>query len=162
MGQEIERKFLVKDFSFRDEAFRTDTIKQGYISVNPGKSVRVRIKNKQAFLTIKGKTNGFTRAEFEYEIPLQEAQQMIEMFCDTIIVKERFFVKYDDFTWEVDIFHGDNEGLVLAEIELNSEKTSFEIPDWAGKEVTGDVKYYNANLISHPYSQWNKKKDSSS
>lgn len=162
MGKEIERKFLVKDFSFKEDAFRSDFIKQGYISVLPEKSVRIRIKNKQAFLTIKGKTTGFTRAEFEYEIPLHDAQQMLEMFCDTIIDKERFFIKHDEFTWEVDVFYGDNEGLVLAEIELNSEKTSFETPDWAGKEVTGDVKYYNANLIKHPFSQWAKKKDSSS
>ncbi|HKK10442.1 MAG TPA: CYTH domain-containing protein [Bacteroidales bacterium] len=154
MGQETERKFLVKDFSFKEEAYRSDEIKQGYLSIMPEKSVRVRTKYKKAFLTIKGKTTGFSRAEFEYEIPLDDARKMMELFCETIIDKERYLVKYDNFTWEVDVFHGENEGLVLAEIELNSENTTFAIPEWAGREVTGDQKYYNANLIKQPYRKW--------
>lgn len=154
MGQETERKFLVKDFSFKEEAYRSDEIKQGYLSIMPRKSVRVRTKYNKAFLTIKGETTGFTRAEFEYEIPLDDARKMLGLFCETIIEKERFLVKYDDFTWEVDVFHGENEGLVLAEIELNSEKTTFAIPEWAGREVTGEKKYYNANLVEQPYKKW--------
>lgn len=158
MGQEIERKYLVKDDSFRQEAFMREKIKQGYLTTDPDKTVRVRTRNQQAFLTIKGKTNGITRAEFEYEIPYQDALEMMSAFCEAFVEKTRYYVKYDGFTWEVDEFYGDNKGLLLAEIELESVNATYDLPPWAGEEVSGNKDYYNARLLTNPYKNWKKRK----
>ena len=154
MGKEIERKFLVQGRAFEKEATKTTTLKKGYLSLDPEKTVRIRTQDNTAFITIKGKTTGYTRAEYEYEIPYADAVEMLENLCLTIIEKVRFYVDYDGFMWEVDVFEGDNEGLVVAEIELPGENTSFSKPPWVAEEVTGNQAYYNASLVQHPYHQW--------
>ena len=155
MGQEIERKFLV-----RGDAWRTENgiiIRQGYLHNEVDSNVRVRAKGKHAYLTIKGATVGITRLEFEYEIPLADANQMLDELCQKpLIEKIRHNVQMGRFTWEVDEFLGENAGLVVAEIELDDEKQGFPRPDWVGKEVTDDARYLNANLVKNPYSNWGK------
>lgn len=157
MGLEIERKFLVKA-DFKAYAFANTRIVQGYLSSVPERAVRVRIKGDKAYLTIKGigNNNGLSRYEWEKEIPVNEAEELLKI-CETgIIDKVRYLVKSGKHTFEVDEFHGDNEGLIIAEIELAKEDESFVRPDWLGEEVTGDKKYYNVSLIKNPYNTWEK------
>lgn len=153
MALEIERKFLVKG-DFRAEATSCTRIVQGYLCLDQGKSVRVRIRGEKGYLTIKGAAseNGLSRYEFEREIPLEDAERMFRLCEPGSIDKERYLVPVGNHTWEVDLFHGSNEGLILAEIELKSETEPFELPDWVGEEVTGDTRYYNAQLMKRPYS----------
>ena len=156
MSVEIERKFLVKGNEWRQLA-QAVNYKQGYISTEKEHTVRVRTIESQAYLTIKGKSVGATRLEFEYEIPLNDANELLNNLCHKpIIDKNRYKIQYKDLTWEVDEFFGENEGLILAEVELHDENQKIEIPDWIGIEVTGEPKYYNANLISNPYCNWEK------
>lgn len=150
MLQEIEKKFLVKG-DFRDEAFKAVHITQGYLSRVPERVVRIRIKDQKGFITIKGKNNasGATRFEWEKEITLDEARHLLELCEPGVIDKTRYLIKNTDgkHTWEVDVFHGANEGLVIAEIELSDENEPFDKPEWLGEEVTGDQRYYNSNLF---------------
>ena len=163
MAKEIERKFLV----LRDRwqtfvaaaAPEGKAYRQGYIATATlGQSVRVRIAGTKGFLTIKGSVEGtqsLTRAEFEYDIPVSDAQEILETLCERpFISKTRYTITLDNFVWEVDDFKGENEGLVVAEIELASEEQSFSRPDWLGEEVSGDPKYYNSSLVKQPYSTW--------
>ena len=156
MAQEIERKFLVKDDSFKELAFSFSRIAQGYICSTRGRTVRVRIRDDKGYLTIKGPAgeNGFSRYEWEKELPLAEAQELMKLCERGMIDKVRYLVQCGKHVYEVDEFHGDNEGLVVAEIELASEDESFEKPDFIGEEVTGIVKYYNSFLMKFPYSKW--------
>lgn len=156
MVQEIERKFLVKDDSFKELAFSFSRIAQGYICSTRGRTVRVRIRDDKGYLTIKGPAgeNGLSRYEWEKELPLSEAQELMKLCELGMIDKVRYLVQCGKHVYEVDEFHGDNEGLVVAEIELASEDESFEKPDFIGEEVTGIVKYYNSFLMKFPYSKW--------
>ena len=154
MGLEIERKFLV-DSSIWQAPNDGKVYRQGYIRTHSNNTVRIRTAGDQGFLTLKSKTKGATRSEFEYSIPLAEAEEMLQLLCDRpLIEKIRYEVMFAGFKWEVDRFLGDNEGLLLAEIELPSEDQQFTLPPWATIEVTGDKRYYNSNLTQYPYSQW--------
>lgn len=153
MATEIERKFLVKNNSFRQEASQSKYLRQGYIFSNSEKNVRVRIAGDQAFLTIKGK-GAISRYEWEKEIPLEEAKELMQLCEDGIIEKTRFLVPAGHHVFEVDEFYGDNEGLIIAEVELGSETEPFLRPDWLGEEVSGIQKYYNAYLKDHPFKSW--------
>ncbi|MDR1089858.1 MAG: CYTH domain-containing protein [Prevotella sp.] len=155
MGLEIERKFLVNG-DFKQYAYKQEAIVQGYLSSVPERIVRVRIKGGKAYLTIKGIGNaaGLSRYEWEKEIPVQDAGELIDLCEPGIIDKVRYYIKNDGYTFEVDEFHGDNEGLVIAEIELSDEADTFKKPDWLGYEVTGDESYYNAYLSQKPYTKW--------
>lgn len=156
MAKEIERKFLVKDDRFKALG-NGEHIRQGFLSTDKERVVRVRIRGGKAWLTVKGMSAGATRAEFEYSIPLRDATYLLDRLClRPTIEKYRYLAPHAGFTWEVDEFLGDNEGLVLAEIELPSENTPFELPDWIGEEVTGDPRYYNSNLVSHPFKSWSR------
>ena len=157
MGQEIERKFLVKGNEWRNLGM-AEHYCQGYITTQqPEKTVRVRIIGDRGFLTIKGKSDGFTRLEFEYEIPLSDAQILVETLCDSpLIEKNRYKIPIGDVVWEVDEFFGDNAGLILAEIELKREDQAFSLPNWIAEEVTADLRYYNSNLAQNPYKNWAK------
>ncbi len=150
---EIERKFLVLNNSFKDKAVNKKRIVQGYLNSHPERTVRIRIKGETGYLTIKGKGNdaGTTRIEWEKEISLQEAKQLLRLCEKGSIEKIRYEVPYGSHLFEVDEFYGNNEGLIIAEIELSDENERFEKPDWLGKEVTGDKKYYNAYLSNNPY-----------
>jgi adenylate cyclase len=155
MGLEIERKFLVKNASWRDSVEDREPILQGYLAEAGRATVRVRAKGDRGFLTIKGKTTGVTRSEYEYEIPIEDARAMLEtLSCLPVIDKVRHRVRCGARLWEVDVFAGENAGLVLAEIELASEEEPFELPDWAGAEVSDDPRYYNSNLARHPFCRW--------
>ena len=156
MALEIERKFLVLDDSYKREAFSSYHIMQGYICKERGKTVRVRIRDNQGFITIKGPSDqgGIVRYEFEQEIPLADAKELMKLCEPGIIDKTRWLVKIDEHTFEVDEFFGDNEGLVVAEVELSSEDETFEKPHFIGKEVTGDRRYYNSQLCANPYRTW--------
>ena len=152
---EIERKFLVRgDFS-RDVS-KAERIVQGYICSQPGRTVRIRIYGEEGFLTIKGSSNdkGLSRYEFEQKIPLADAEKLLELCEPGAIDKVRHLVPHEGHLWEVDVFHGANEGLVMAEIELGSEDEAFDKPEWLGEEVSGDRRYYNSMLTKHPYSEW--------
>ncbi|WP_418264308.1 CYTH domain-containing protein [Flavobacterium faecale] len=153
---EIERKFLVTSDQFKQEAFSQKRIKQGYLSSVPERTVRVRTKGDRGFLTIKGASNetGMSRYEWEKEIPIEEAEQLLLLCEKGIIDKTRFEVKSQGHVFEIDEFYGENEGLILAEIELLSEKETFEKPKWLGQEVTGNAKYYNSYLSRNPYKNW--------
>lgn len=154
MGKEIERKFLVKNNSYHKNAQRVH-IHQGFLNNDKERVVRVRIEDLKATLTIKGISNGPERAEFEYVIPLSDAEQLLNEIClKPTIEKYRFRIDYKGYIWEVDEFLMENEGLVIAEIELPELNTKFEKPSWIGEEVTGDPKYFNANLITNPYQNW--------
>lgn len=153
MALEIERKFLVKNDNFKMKAVKSKYLRQGYIFSNTDKNLRVRIGDKQGFLTIKGKGK-ISRYEWEKEIPLEEAKELMLLCEDGIIEKTRFFVPVGSHIFEVDEFYGENQGLIVAEIELNSVDESFEKPDWLGEEVTGIQKYYNASLKDFPFSRW--------
>lgn len=154
MGIEIERKFLVRDDGWRQQAGDATRFSQGYLSRDPARTVRVRIAGEQAFLTIKGATTGATRAEFEYALPVPDAQQLLALADGPVVEKIRHLCVVDGLTWEVDEFLGANAGLVVAEIELQSEDQAFTRPAWAGDEVTGDARYVNANLAIRPYTAW--------
>ena len=155
MAQEIERKFLVKG-KFKPEVFKSTRITQGYLSSVPERTVRVRIKVEQRFLTIKGKGKHscISRYQWEKEIPLIEAEELFQVCEPGVIDKTRYLVKAGEHTFEVDEFHGENEGLIMAEIELKTENENFIKPAWLDKEVTGDDRYYNAMLTKHPYTKW--------
>jgi adenylate cyclase len=155
MAQEIERKFLVAG-SFHDQATRQTRIVQGYLCSVPERTVRVRIKGTQGFLTIKGIGNasGASRFEWEREVPPDEAEQLLAICEPGVIDKVRYLVPFGGHTFEVDEFHGENEGLIVAELELASEHEAFPRPPWLGAEVTGDTRYYNAMLMKHPYARW--------
>ena len=151
MGKEIERKFIVSGDAYKSLA-KGVLYRQGYLSSDMGKSVRVRVFNDRGYLTVKGPSMGATRLEYEYEIPANEANEMLEYLCERpIIEKFRYKFQFEGFTWEIDEFLGENEGLIIAEIELPDENTVFKKPDWVGREVTGDPKYLNSNLIKNPY-----------
>lgn len=157
MALEIERKFLVKG-DFKAEAYKAVHIIQGYLSSVPERIVRVRVRDDQGFITIKGASSlsGLSRFEWEKEIPCDEALSLLQLCEPGVIDKTRYLVKNSDgrHVWEVDEFHGDNEGLVIAEVELADENDSFDQPQWLGEEVTGDNRYYNASLKEHPYKSW--------
>lgn len=155
MGTEVERKFLVQGDAWRQT---TGTLyRQGYLSTEKERTVRVRVTGERGTLTIKGLTRGITRQEFEYEIPVGEAQEMLDSLCQRpLIEKRRHEIEHGGLTWEVDEFLGDNQGLVLAEVELEDAEQAFERPDWLGEEVSDDPRYYNANLVQHPYSRWHE------
>jgi len=156
MAKEIERKFLVKNESFK--LFSTGVIyRQGYLSCDKERTVRVRVAGEQAFITIKGLTNGMERLEFEYLISLADANEMLETLClKPLIEKLRYKIMSDGHMWEVDEFIGDNEGLIVAEVELKSSDEHVIIPDWVGQEVTGDLMYFNSNLVINPFKNWGK------
>lgn len=155
MGQEIERKFLVKG-DYKSSAVKATRITQGYLCSIPERTVRVRIKGEKGFITIKGIGNdsGASRFEWEKEIPVEEVKQLLNICEPGVIDKTRYLVKAGPHTFEVDEFYGDNEGLVMAEVELSEEGESFIKPEWLGQEVTGDVKYYNSMLMKNPYKNW--------
>jgi len=155
MPQEIERKFLVKG-DFKKFAAKQTRIRQGYLSSVSGRSVRIRINGEKGFVTIKGAVNktGVSRYEWEKEIPVTDASELLEICEPGIIEKNRYYIPSGDYTYEVDEFLGENEGLIVAEIELKSESDKFEKPEWLGKEVTGDRRYFNSMLIKNPYTRW--------
>jgi len=153
---EIERKFLVTSTEFLSESIRLNRIVQGYLNSNAERTVRVRIKGNKGFLTIKGKGNesGTTRFEWEKEIEVTEAEQLLLLCEDGVIDKVRYEIPFGNHLYEVDVFEGDNKGLIIAEIELEDENESFEKPNWLGAEVTGDDRYYNASLSVSSYKNW--------
>jgi len=154
MGQEIERKFLVRGDDWRRLA-TGKTYRQGYLSTVKERTVRVRTIDDKGFLTIKGISRGVSRSEFEYEIPAEEANQLLDDLCERpLIEKRRYKIPAGRHTWEVDEFFGENDGLIVAEIELASESEAFERPSWIGEEVSSDPRYFNANLIRNPYKNW--------
>lgn len=154
MGTEIERKFLVRGTAWRIDATGVRYC-QGYLSLSAARTVRVRTCGDRGFLTVKGPVNGLVRREYEYEIPLQDAREMLEMLCEKpLIIKDRYKIGHEGFVWEVDQFHGENSGLVLAEIELENPGQDVPLPDWIAGEVSGDSRYSNASLVRYPYSQW--------
>lgn len=155
MGLEIERKFLVNHEKWAvAEKPKAEFYRQGYLLTDPSKTIRVRATDTKGFMTIKGKSERATRAEFEYEIPKEEAIQLLDMFAVSDLTKYRYKVIFAEKLWEVDVFLDENEGLIVAEIELSSEDESFELPEWAAEEVTGEKKYYNSNLSTLPFSKW--------
>jgi adenylate cyclase len=156
MSLEIERKFLVKNEEFKKEAYQKKLLKQGYLNSDKNRTVRVRIADDKGFITIKGKSNstGTTRFEWEKEIDTLEAEQLLLLCEPSIIDKTRFYVKSENHIFEVDEFYSDNQGLIVAEIELNSENEQFKKPYWLGKEVTGNIKYYNSSLSKNPFKNW--------
>lgn len=154
MGVEIERKFLVRGDGWKAMG-QGVLLRQGYLSSAPDRIVRVRIERDQAMLTIKGRSSGMTRNEWEYPIPSEDAQAFLETLCERpLIEKKRYRIPYQGMLWEIDEFFGENAGLVVAEVELESEDQTFAKPEWIGAEVTHDARYFNANLLRHPYSKW--------
>ena len=154
MAIEIERKFLVKRIP-KDKIKYSHHIKQGYVVSDKHKVVRVRKKMDDFFITIKGNKTGLSRFEFEYQIPEDDAERLFKNFCNEgIIEKTRHYIEHKEHTWELDVFHGENEGLIVAEIELKSESEKISLPNWIGNEVTSDAKYYNMNLINNPFKNW--------
>ncbi|TGL58729.1 CYTH domain-containing protein [Leptospira sarikeiensis] len=151
---EIERKFLVKNSDYRKEG-KASLISQGYLNSDKNRTVRVRINSNRGFITIKSKTVGISREEFEYEIPLIDAEEMINNICEKPIIKKlRYLVHFHGNIWEIDEFLEDNEGLIVAEIELQSEDGSFDKPEWVGEEVSNDPRYFNSSLIKKPFKEW--------
>ena len=154
MGKEIERKFLVVGDAWRQLATGT-MYRQGYLSTVKERTVRVRTIGDQGYLTIKGITTGVSRTEFEYPIPVAHANAMLDDLCERpLIEKHRYQIDFSGLIWEVDEFHGDNQGLILAEVELAEENQQFDKPEWIGVEVSGDPRYFNSNLTKNPYSKW--------
>jgi adenylate cyclase len=154
MAKEIERKFLVTGEAWRALA-EGKVYRQGYLSTVKERTVRIRTIDDEAFLTIKGVSVGMTRSEYEYAIPVADANEMLDDLCEKpIIEKTRYKIPYDGFIWEVDEFAGVNAGLIVAEIELTDEGQAFAKPEWIGQEVSDDPRYFNANLIAHPFSNW--------
>lgn len=153
MALEIERKFLVKEGAWRNE--KGTAYRQGYLNSTKERTVRVRIIDDKGYLTVKGISRGAVRVEYEYEIPGAEAKAMLNDLCEKpLIEKTRYKIEFKGLVWEVDEFFGENQGLIVAEVELESEDQTFVKPEWVGEEVTCDSKYFNANLIHHPYSRW--------
>ena len=152
---EIERKFLVCG-DFKSQAASSSRIRQAYINQAGGRTVRVRIRDEKAYLTIKGPSldGGLSRFEWEIEIPVADAEQLLELRVSAVIDKRRYLVPFEGHTFEVDEFYGDNEGLVMAEVELSEPDEAFARPSWLGREVTGDPRYYNSHLSRHPYKEW--------
>lgn len=154
MGKEIERKFLVKGDAWRSLAEGV-AYRQGYLSTVKERTVRVRTINDKGYLTIKGVNRGLARAEYEYEIPQLDADEMLDELCERpLIEKNRYKIPFAGLTWEVDEFFGDNQGLIMAEVELQSEDQPVEKPEWIGEEVSHDPRYFNASLIGNPYTTW--------
>jgi len=154
MPQEIERKYLVKGEDWRVPGTGVP-YRQGYLSTVPERTVRVRVIRDKGYLTVKGISVGARRAEYEYEIPAEEASEMLDNLCERpLIEKTRYRLEHHGLTWEVDEFDGDNAGLIVAEVELDDEDQAITLPDWVGKEVTGERRYYNASLIAEPYTGW--------
>jgi adenylate cyclase len=155
MPTEIERKFLLTNDNWRKDADEGTHIIQAYMGSNEKSSVRIRIHADQANINIKSKTLGIERSEYEYAIPLDEANEMLEQLCDKpYIDKTRYHVMHEGHEWEIDVFVGENKGLIVAEIELTSMEEEFSLPEWAGKEVSDEPRYYNICLISNPYKNW--------
>lgn len=154
MATEIERKFLVTPGAWTPRDAGTH-FKQGYLSSQKERVVRVRIEGTRAVLTIKGVTTGVSRAEFEYAIPIDDAAVLLDQLCEQpLIDKHRHVEAFGGHTWEIDVFHGDNEGLVVAEVELASADEPLALPPWVGAEVSGDPRYFNSNLLKHPFTRW--------
>jgi len=154
MAKEIERKFLI-DLEKLGTLDNGTFIKQAYIATADKTAVRLRLKGEAAYLTLKGANKGISRSEFEYPIPLEDAKAIMAELCTgPAIEKTRYLIEHVGHTWEVDVFYGDNDGLVVAEIELSSEDEAFEKPDWVVEEVSGDPKYYNSSLLNNPFNQW--------
>ena len=154
MGIEIERKFLVKNDNFKIQA-EVEIYHQGFLSTDKERIVRVRISKDKAWLTVKGISDGAVRKEFEYEIPVNDAEYILNEMCKKpTILKKRYRIPWGGLTWEVDEFLNENKGLVIAEIELDTEDQVFDLPEWIDKEVTGNEKYFNAYLVKHPYTTW--------
>lgn len=155
MAIEVEHKFLIKNDNWRQQISHSARYSQGYLSSQPTSSIRVRICDTKAWLNIKSATIGTHRLEYEYEIPLTDADEILHELCvKPFIEKTRHFVLYEGYTWEIDEFQGDNEGLIVAEIELSEIGQSFPKPEWLGREVTHDLRYYNNNLCMTPFSKW--------
>ncbi len=154
MATEIERKYLVKGDSWRSLAVGS-TYRQGYIATRGSATVRVRIAGDKGYLTIKGPSVGYSRSEFEYLIPLEDAQDMLQTLCERpLIEKTRYKVDWGGLVWEIDEFDGSNKGLIIAEVELSDENQLIELPTWVGEEVSDDPRYFNSNLVKHPFTQW--------
>lgn len=154
MGHEIEKKFLIKNDNWRSLGSKKEYC-QGYLSTGKGASLRIRTIDDRGIITVKGPNEKGKRLEFEYDIPYTDALEMLEKLCvKPLIKKTRYNISFAGFIWEVDEFKGENEGLIFAEIELDAIDQRFDIPSWIGEEVTGDPRYYNASLVSYPYSQW--------
>lgn len=155
MATEIERKFLVKNDLWRDQVISESRMKQGYLANQGNASIRVRVDRGKAMLNIKSATLGVRRSEFEYQIPLEDGEEILAAVAQQpFIDKTRYKVKCGDHVWELDVFEGENRGLVVAELELGSEEEAFEMPAWAGDEVSEDPRYYNVSLVKTPYTRW--------
>lgn len=155
MAVEIERKFLVDAEAWAAHPKEAPHyLRQGYLFKDLIKTARVRVWDETGYLTIKGKTIGISRAEYEFEIPKAEAEELLTRFCETVVSKQRYIVPYEGKLWEVDVFLADNEGLIVAELELTEENESFSLPPFITQEVTGDRKYYNSQLALNPYKNW--------
>ena len=155
MGIEIERKFLVNHAHWEQlEKPVGEFYRQGYLLTDPQKTIRVRQTSDKGFLTIKGVSVGATRSEYEYEIPFEEAKELLDQFAVAELSKVRYKIFLGNHIWEVDVFSGKNQGLIVAEIELKSEDETFDIPDWIDREVTGEERYYNSNLVTEPFEDW--------
>lgn len=154
MGIEIERKFLLKDESFKALAESKHSFRQGYIEGSEMATVRVRIADEKGFFTIKSKAVNFSRSEYEYEIPLKDAEEMLDKLCGNKVEKYRYIVMNEGNRWEVDEFLGENAGLLVAELELQSEDETFALPSWLGEEITHDIRYRNSYLAENPYKSW--------
>ena len=155
MATEIERKFLVTSDDWQASVFKKRRYTQGYLASDRQCSIRVRMTDEKAHLNIKSATLGITRSEYDYEIPLDDAKDLLANLCiKPLIEKTRYYVKYKDHTWEIDVFSGENKGLVIAEVELQSTDETFAKPGWLGDEVSDDPRYYNVCLVEHPYQQW--------
>ncbi|MEJ6480406.1 CYTH domain-containing protein [Nostoc punctiforme UO1] len=154
MAKEIERKFLVKGDSWRG-LVEGSVYRQGYIATQDKAAVRIRIVGEKSYLTIKGRSIKYSRLEFEYPIPVEDAQEMLEALCERpFIEKTRYKIQSGGWIWEIDEFDGVNKGLILAEVELTDENQEIELPSWIGQEVSDDSRYFNSNLVKHPFSQW--------
>lgn len=153
MAVEIERKFLVRPGLWTPLG-SGDLIRQGYVSSSPDRTVRIRVRADRAYLTIKGPTTGLSRLEFEYDIPIADAHEMLNQLCAAVVDKHRHVEQHGGHTWEIDVFHGANDGLVVAEVELQSEQEAVDLPAWVGDEVSADYRYANSYLAKNPYSTW--------
>ncbi len=155
MGIEIERKYLINSDAWRGASHKSTRLRQGYLSTDADRNVRVRLKGDRGLLTIKGRGQGLTRQEFEYEIPANDVEQILESLClDSPIDKTRYELRHGGLLWEIDEFYGANAGLIVAEVELESEDQAIDLPDWVGEEVTHDPRYLNANLVARPFTTW--------
>jgi len=155
MGVEIERKFLVDPEKWQELTKPEGTVfRQGYMLRDALKTIRIRVTDSKGFITIKGQTTGISHSEHEYEIPVKDGNELLAAFCDAVVSKIRYCISFAGKLWEVDVFSGDNEGLIVAEIELDDELEAFDQPDWVAAEVTGDERYYNSNLSVNPYKSW--------